>query len=579
MPGFLISNILGNFKLNNYYNDSCVYEEIKNEKYLIKRNTLNKFLDDKVFYEDNRYILITEGVILNSKELCMKNNQPNLTELIINYLDKGNIEFFSDFRGSFSGAFYLKDKDEWIIYTNQVGDKPIFYYIDNNRFIVGSQFNYITDALRESNIGITLNEEAVYYILTYAFMGDNTTYATEIERLRPGCYIKYSCEEVSIHQYHRFDHFKYDLIEWTEDEIIEMLDKKFNAAIKLEYNKDLEYNYKHLVDLSGGLDSRMNTWVAHYNNYKNVLNITYCQSNYLDEQIAKDIASYLKNEFIIKPLDDAIFLYDIEDIVRMNYGLALYSGITGGKRLLDCIDFDKFGVEHTGQLGDVIIGTFLKSQGEMRKIRIDGNYSHRLIGKLNHKHLEYYENKEQYMLYVRGFNGALSTHLIRQNYTEVVSPFLDVDFLEFCLSIPIKYRINHYIYKKWILKKYREAANFKWEKVNSKITDPNFIILFKKIMKHCRLKINRLLGRKKQNLGETMNPFDYWYKNYPEIKEFMDEYLRSNINNCKISKELRSDMERLYEEGNTIEKTQVLTALAAIKIYFTENKEKNNEQS
>jgi len=39
------------------------------------------------------------------------------------------------------------------------------------------------------------------------------------------------------------------------------------------------------------------------------------------------------------------------------------------------------------------------------------------------------------------------------------------------LKIPLKYRFDHRIYKRWILKKHPEAAKYIWEKIQGKITD------------------------------------------------------------------------------------------------------------
>lgn len=51
-----------------------------------------------------------------------------------------------------------------------------------------------------------------------------------------------------------------------------------------------------------------------------------------------------------------------------------------------------------------------------------------------------------------------------------------LDFLEFALPIPYELRKNHYIYKKWILKKYPDAAEFEWEKIKVKINAPSIKI-------------------------------------------------------------------------------------------------------
>ncbi len=60
----------------------------------------------------------------------------------------------------------------------------------------------------------------------------------------------------------------------------------------MEFDKDIEYGYKHLVSLSGGLDSRMTTYVANDLGYgDSIVNLTFSKTNYVDEQTAKDIAN------------------------------------------------------------------------------------------------------------------------------------------------------------------------------------------------------------------------------------------------------------------------------------------------
>lgn len=61
--------------------------------------------------------------------------------------------------------------------------------------------------------------------------------------------------------YHRFNSNKYNLYNIPEDEIIQESDDRFRNAIRHEYDKDREYGYKHLTDLSSGLDSRMAMWI------------------------------------------------------------------------------------------------------------------------------------------------------------------------------------------------------------------------------------------------------------------------------------------------------------------------------
>ena len=79
-------------------------------------------------------------------------------------------------------------------------------------------------------------------------------------------------------------------------------------------------------------------------------------------------------------------------------------------------------------------------------------------------------------------------------------------------------------------------------------------------------KLMAKLGIKPEKSG--MNPFDYWYKNNYRLREYFDDYYEKNCRNPIFSDQLIRDIEYLYSQDRTIEKTQVLTLLAATKLYF-----------
>jgi len=264
-------------------------------------------------------------------------------------------DFFKKFRGSFSGIIYDKTQNTWIIYTNHIGDKQVFFYKNNNFMLFSNNMGEIIETVKLNEVKLILNREAAYQLLTFGFMIQDNTLIKSIKKLQPGCYIKVKDNKLELKRYHKFTYGKI-----TDDmgTIIEKLDDLFRKAVSRQFNKDLEYGYKHIANMSGGLDSRMVNWVARDLGYDGILNTTYCKANYKDEIIAKKISEHLGNEFLFKSLDDVSFIYDIENIVRINFGMALYSGITGGKKLYDIINFNNYGLDHTGQLGDVVIGSF-----------------------------------------------------------------------------------------------------------------------------------------------------------------------------------------------------------------------------
>lgn len=208
-------------------------------------------------------------------------------------------------------------------------------------------------------------------------------------------------------------------------------------------------------------------------------------------------------------------------------------------------------------------------------------------------------------MYNRGFGFCgQGTLCYDHTQTENYSPFCDIDFMEYCLSIPLEWRFDHKIYHKWVLTKYPNAADYIWEKIGVKITEyrrqeqkipseRHYIYIGGKQIpaptdsyfgNYLKGFILRKLGIKKKRCKtvsseennqtlmlftkNNMNPVDYWYYNNPELKGFMDEYWQSNKNIVR-DEELLNDMTYLYEECKaTYDKLQSLSVIAAYKLMF-----------
>ena len=102
MPGFLISNLPKKMSLRNYAT-YCYLAELEYDSYWAKWNTLNKYMQDKLFCQNERYILILEGVILNKQELCNK-YKGTWEEAVIKMYEQSGVTCMKELRGSFSGA-------------------------------------------------------------------------------------------------------------------------------------------------------------------------------------------------------------------------------------------------------------------------------------------------------------------------------------------------------------------------------------------------------------------------------------------------------------------------------------------
>ena len=386
----------------------------KNGIVRVKVNFDDRFKDDKFYCDNEKITIVSDGVILNKSELFAKYKVTTLEDLLFLLLKKDEFTFFKEFIGPFNGFYRNKETGVLIVWGNQTGDSAPFYYVGvDGNVVVSNKFNLVYEELKRNGMVYSFSDKAAYQLLSFGYMVDDSTFLKEVKRVRAGKYLFVSEKGMNIKEWHRFSYkVKIDM---GMNEAIELIDQGFRKAVKRCFDKDTEYGYKyHLVDLSGGLDSRMTTWVAHDMGYRNIVNICYSQSTSLDCQYAKDVAHFLGNQFYVKYLDEASFVREVEEVTKKNFGMGYYAGITGGNQFLKFLNFRVLGLEHTGQLGDLIVGGgYLKS---LREDTIDVNgikYSNRVS--CEDINVSGYEGHELMSLYLRGFQGALSTHYIRSN--------------------------------------------------------------------------------------------------------------------------------------------------------------------
>lgn len=522
-------------------------------------NLQNKFYNDTV-KNKNAFL---EGYISNKKELMQECQMLSWQETHAINMEKES--FPISYRGSFCG--YILNSKRKVFFTDHIGSKPLFYYQSGKLLIVSTKLLWIVQVLKHNNICYTFDETAAKYMLTYGFMLDDTTFVKEVKRILPGNKVIIDGDFINAEQY--YTPTINAVCSMSEEQALELIDKTFRKAVQREFEKDREYGYKHLVDLSGGLDSRMVTWVAHDLGYTEQTNFSYCKAGYLDYISASRIARDLQHEFYFNQLDDFQWIYDIDEIVRINNGEALYNGITGGKRCLHNLNCNLYGIEHTGMIGDVIISSFASDvESAYKKPNFGKNqYSTMLKYDFSVQILDRYENQEIFDLCTRGMLGAMSSYAIRQNYLDVSSPFLDVDFMDACFSMPLQYRCNHKIYLKWMRKYYPKSTNYGWEKWAGVCPKEEYKLLT--LIVFAIRKIKRFMGRVLgKEISDYMSPLDYWYNNDKSVQNFLIGYYENNIHASYLSEELRMDMKMLFEKGNVNEKCQVLTVLGICKNYF-----------
>lgn len=534
-------------------------------------NQNQRFVNDKIFEENEKYIVILEGVIFNKRELQEKYPDISWFEIIVKLYLEYDMKFPNLLRGTFSGVIYEKDTKKLMGFTNHTGERTVFYSTIKNHIILSSNFNMIIEEMKENNIPYVLDHKAIECMLTYGCMLDETTYIECVKRLMPGTSILIEGNNRELETYHRFDNSK--TVQLSDEEVITKLDFYFCQAIKREFEKDKEYNLQSVVDLSGGLDCRVVNYVAKKMGYHNVLNISYSQLKSNEYKATMALYKDLGNDMIFSPLDNPNFIYHIDELVKMNYGLVSYVGTTGLCQIVSNLNLDKCGLEHGGLLGEMKDGAFPGSDyiSHTKPTRENGQRFTNVLknNRIDDAVIERFENTELYNLSVRGLLGGLNSHLIRQQYTDYFSPFEDVDFYDFFLSIPLEQRVKRKILQQWVGKCYPEAFQIIEDKNMCRPIDPRWKKTLHYLYYGTKGKVIQLLGKKiPWLLKNSMNPFEYWYLTNGDIKEFINSYYEKNIHIMEPYDELKQMCSQVFYEGKPYDKTIVMTVLSAMKQYL-----------
>lgn len=586
MTGFIVSSlrlpVLKEYK---------GYEIQKVGRYEILFKPDSKFKADKVCAWDKGVFFLLNGVILNSKELMEDNQAENMTQLCKALYEKLGGTFHNCFIGNYAGLVYDEQADKLAVFTNKLSSLQLFYYDGKEGFVASSLITDIAETLKHHKIGYSFNRDAAYLMMTYGYMGTDDTFIREVKKINAGHQIEKKGDSISEDVcYHRFTNHKYDLSKATEEEIIEGIDERFRKAIKREYEKDLETDIPYYFrSLTAGTDSRACAFVARDLGFSDVVNYTIGIPGNYDERIAREISDfYGENLAFISNLpfkNQGSFLKKIDETTYKTQGNAYYLEVAQSAISALELNEESFALSHGGSFSEAFLTTgYLKDPKNEEPREPLHVYSRMLIDKCPKEHLKLYENEDIYSIYSIFLNKHVPTgrNLLKPGINTAY-PGLDDDLVSYCLSIPLELRKRYYIYHKWLFTKCPEAANFKLEKLNARPKDSRIrkhlakYTRYGSLLQYVRCSKDPLpkklrerfeLDKKIKPGKQALMPFDWWFDQNPEIRQYISDYLEDNITNPVLDDELRADIRYMFDNGLARPKSMALTVLAAAKLYF-----------
>jgi len=157
-----------------------------------------------IFSEDENLVIIFNGEIYNFKELReslltrghkFKTNSD--TETIIHLYEEEGEECVKKLRGMFTFCIYDRKKKTLFLARDYFGIKPLYFLNKNNIFAFASE---IKSLIYHPYYHPEVNDEAVYYFLSFQYVPLKETIFKDIYRLDPGSYLKIDIKNQKIEE-------------------------------------------------------------------------------------------------------------------------------------------------------------------------------------------------------------------------------------------------------------------------------------------------------------------------------------------------------------------------------------------
>ncbi len=207
-----------------------------------------------IFNEDETKIIIFNGEIYNfqelRKELLARGHifkTKGDTETILHAYEEFGEKCLNKLNGMFAFAIYDINTRKVFIGRDRVGEKPLYYYFDQNCFIFASELKSIIKVFREKR---EINEEALYQYFSLTYIPAPLTIYKNIYKLEAGCSLSLINRELSIKPY-----WDINIGEKGVTRDYEVCKKQLREALFHSVEKKMISDVPIGAFLSGGIDS------------------------------------------------------------------------------------------------------------------------------------------------------------------------------------------------------------------------------------------------------------------------------------------------------------------------------------
>ena len=492
-------------------------------------------------------VLYINGYFLNadkSEEKACKN--------IKKIVDKDPASLQSTLFGCYT-VCVRSDNGDWFIYNDLLSKMSVYYSLIGEGIIFSNSFFECARMVKKQGVVLTLDLLGLQMMNEHHIFYDDLTYLNEIKFLKPFQYICIVGDKVCVKELQIPDADS----SITESAAIDECHKLFSEGINLEYHYNVDNNYKQVVTLSGGMDSRTTYLYGTKTGCGNELLFSYAQAKSVDFEFPLIIAENEKKEFFYHPMRDGQFLLDRDGMAERNEGQYNYAGTTGQCESLDMYDVSGWGLVHTGVGGGEIMGDVCAADDEQAWETFIATMSRSSDDKRRlNSFRKQYKSYNQFSN-INDIRRCLNSHKIAKSfYVEYCSPFLYEPFFMYMLKVPYSIKKDRNLYNKW-LDKHCKTTYRSTYRLGAKSKASYF---FRRVAHHIIVKTG---GKTKYD----MNPFQSWEKSNPKMMKGLQKIFATDMSIIENSKEkeLVEEFKKEWGSSSLLKKTYLLTSTWSIK--------------
>ncbi len=232
-----------------------------------------------------RYTIVFNGEIYNFQALRQQLDRQGIifksktdTEVLLNLFIREKEQCLEKLNGFFSFSIYDKEEKTMFIARDRMGIKPLLYFLDDDKFIFGSEMKSLLAYGIQKEIDLT----SLSQYLQFNYIPAPHSMLKGVKKLMPGHYMKIKGRDIQIESYYKIPYDKenpslqnisYDK---QKEKLVELLDE----SVRKRLVSDVPLG----TFLSGGIDSSVITALASQHVDKlNTFSIGYKDEKFFDE--------------------------------------------------------------------------------------------------------------------------------------------------------------------------------------------------------------------------------------------------------------------------------------------------------